>query len=82
MKRTPDTVSKERQKIGREIDAWLAGIRNAECALELGEVSKEETDKKLQYAQEHLLECQKRMRSLNYKGKKPFSLRKSWISKS
>jgi hypothetical protein len=66
MKKTPDNVSKERQKIGQEMAVWKARIWDSH----LGEPS--EVAQKIAFCEEQLKECRKRLRALSRKSKKTF----------
>lgn len=69
MKRTPDSVSQERQKIGRERAAWEAKIKEARASLQITPVSRLKVEQQIAFCETQLKECRKRMAALRHKGK-------------
>ena len=60
MKKTPDSISKSRQKLKLEIDTWKAGIKRAE------------TPEQIAFGKARLVECRQQMAALKSKGMKKF----------
>ena len=59
-RKTPDSVSKTRQKLKQEMDVWKAGIKRAE------------TPQQVAFGKAQLLECRRQMAALKSKGTKKF----------
>ena len=76
MKRTPDSVSQERQKIGRERAAWEAKIKESRESLQITPASRALVKKQIEYYEQQLKECRKRMAALRHRG------RSMWVYKS
>ena len=72
MRKTPDSVSKERQRIGQEIATWEAGISDSRRSLQLDFASRASASQKVAFCEEQLKECRKRLRALRGKYKKRF----------
>jgi hypothetical protein len=72
MKRTPDSVSKNRQKLAAEIKIWRAGIAAARRGLALDEVAREAMAQRVAFAEAQLVRCKKEMIDLNRGAKKAF----------
>jgi hypothetical protein len=67
MKKTPDEVSKTRQKLRQEIKLWQAGIREACLSLGL-----EDNASKVALCKAQIVECQKKLAETVSKGRKRF----------
>jgi hypothetical protein len=72
MKKTPEEVSKLRQKLYQEAEAWRAGIAAARLELELSPTKQAEIAQRLAYGNEQLALCAKEIKKLYRKGKKQF----------
>lgn len=76
MKKTPDSVSRERQRVGRETAGWESKIKEARASLQITPASRVQAQQQSIYYQEQLKECRKRMAVLRHKG------RQMWTFKS
>jgi hypothetical protein len=74
MKRTPEIVSRKRQKIGREIQIWKAAIAEAGRGLALDPTARAAMEQRIAFGRLKLAEALKKMRALNRsnKGKREF----------
>jgi len=72
MKRTPDSISRARQRLGEEIAVWTAGIAAARRQLCLDGTARAEADKKIAFGEAQLKRCRKEMALLTYKSKRRF----------
>lgn len=68
-RKTPDSVSKARQKLKQEMDIWKVGIKRAETDPQL---SAEVRAKQIAFGSDHLVECRQQMAALKGKGTKKF----------
>jgi hypothetical protein len=59
-RKTPDSVSKTRQKLKQEIDTWKAGIKRAE------------TPEQVAFGKARLVECRHQMDALKSQGMRKF----------
>jgi hypothetical protein len=69
-RRTPDAISRARQKIRQEMEVWRAAIRAAQIALDPSKA--EEITKRIEYGQKHVVRLEQAMLILNRKAKAPF----------
>jgi hypothetical protein len=72
MKRTPESVSKARQKLKNEIDTWKARIREAENSLQLDPAARAAVALRVSYGKARLVECKQQMAALKNKGMRKF----------
>lgn len=72
MKRTPDTVSRARQRLGAEMEVWKAGIAAARRDIVLGVNPRAENLLKISFGELQLTRCRKAMVVLNKKSKGRF----------
>jgi len=59
-RKTPDSVSKIRQKLKQEMDIWKAGIKRAE------------TPQQVAFGKARLIDCKQQMAALKCKGMRKF----------
>ena len=72
MKRTPDTVSRARQRLGEEIEVWRAGIAAARRDIVLGVNPRAENLAKIAFGEAELKKCQQALHKLRKNGKRVF----------
>lgn len=75
MNRTTDRISRERQRIGREIEAWQRKKLEITGALHITPVARAQVEQQLAFCETQLKECRKRMGALRYKGKKTWTFK-------
>jgi hypothetical protein len=72
MRKTPDAVSRERQKIQQEMEKWRAGIASAVGSFQLDSASRLKVEQQVAFGNAQLLECKKKMAALRSKGMRVF----------
>ena len=72
MRKTPDSISRARQKLKREMDTWRAGIKEAESSLQLDAGARAKVTQQVEFGKARLAECRQRMATLKSKGTKKF----------
>ncbi len=72
MRRTPEIVSKKRQKIKQDIELWEKSIAEAARTLQLTASDRLKVAQQISYGQAQLIECRKRLNALRKKGKRKF----------
>jgi len=72
MLRTPDEISRARQKIRQEVNSWRAGIAAARRELALDPAKQDEVERRVDYGQAQVALCAQEMKKLFRNGKKQF----------
>jgi len=72
MKKTPESISKARQKARELAEVWRAGIAAARRELVLAPGQEAEIMRRIDYAHAKIAEQAKELKALRRKGKKPF----------
>lgn len=72
MRKTPETVSRERQKIKQEMDKWRAGLAATMYTIQLDSATRDKVAQQVAFGNAQLLECKKKMAALRSKGKRVF----------
>ncbi len=72
MRKTPETVSRARQRLGAEIEVWRAGIAAARRDDARGVNTPAENAAKITFGEKELKRCSKELRLLLRKAKKQF----------
>jgi hypothetical protein len=72
MRKTPDPISKKRQKIKLEMDTWRESIKVAENRLQLDPKTAAEVAQQVAFGKARLLECRQQMAELRSKGTRKF----------
>lgn len=75
MKKTPEKVSEERQKIGRELEAWRESLKRARADLGFGHITSAQCAQQVAFCEKELTACRKRMAALRHKGKKTWTFK-------
>ena len=72
MKKTPETTSRARQRLGAEIAVWRAGIAAARRDTFSGVNAPAENAAKVTFGEKQIARCTKEMKKLGRQAKKPF----------
>lgn len=72
MKRTPNSVSRARQKLRTEMEVWKAGIAAARREMCLDGAVRAMADQKVSFGEAQLKRCKKEIAKLGRKGKPRF----------
>lgn len=72
MRKTPDAVSRARQRLGAEMAVWRAGIAAAQLDLAAGVNPRAENLSKITFGEAQLTRCKKEMSNLSRLGRRRF----------
>jgi hypothetical protein len=72
MKRTPDSISKARQKARDLAEVWRAGIAAARRELALDPAARAEVERRVAYAQAQIAVAAKELKDLRRAGRRQF----------
>ena len=72
MRKTPETVSRARQRLGAEIEVWRAGIAAARRDISLDVNTPAENLAKVKFGNGQIALCKKELAKLSHKGKPRF----------
>ena len=72
MRKTPDAVSRARQRLRAEMSTWEAGIAGAQLDMSLGVNPRDENLAKIAFGEAQLSRCRKSMYHLDMQARRRF----------